>query len=124
MALLLPGKHIDERSVRWAGQRFFGDQLEAGVKIYEYQPTFTHAKLLVEDGRWAVVGSANWDNRSRKLNDEIFVGMADDGFATSLEQVFQHDLSRSRRIIMQDWQKRGPFQRVLEYLSQAFVQQY
>jgi len=124
IVLLLPGEHTDERSVRWAGQRVYQELLEAGVKIYEFQPTFTHAKLLIEDGHWSVIGSANWDNRSRKLNDEIFVGMNDDGLAAGLEKIFQHDLTRSRRITLAEWKKRGLVQRVLEYLCQAFVQQY
>jgi cardiolipin synthase len=124
VTLLLPGEHTDERSVRWAGQRIYDDLLAAGVKIYEYQPTFTHAKLMVEDAKWSVIGSANWDNRSRKLNDEIIVGMSDGAFASQLEDIFRSDLSRSRRVTLEDWRKRGPSQRVLEYLSQAFVQQY
>jgi cardiolipin synthase len=124
VVLLLPGDHTDEKSVRWAGQRVYQELLEAGVKIYEFQPTFTHAKLLVEDGQWSVIGSANWDNRSRKLNDEIFLGMADEGLASQLEKIFQHDLNRSRRIALPEWRNRGPVQRVLEYLCQAFVQQY
>lgn len=122
--LLLPSNRTDEKSVRWAGQRIFEELLRAGVKIYEYQPTFTHAKLLVEDRRWSVIGSANWDNRSRKLNDEIVVGMDDDGLAKTLENTFQHDLSRAKHITLEEWQKRGLIQRVLEYVSQTFVQQY
>jgi cardiolipin synthase len=80
--------------------------------------------MLIEDKGWSVIGSANWDNRSRKLNDEIFLGMADDGLAAGLEKIFQHDLSRSRQITLEEWRKRGLYQWALEYLSQAFVQQY
>ena len=124
VVLLLPSSRTDEKSVRWAGQRIFEELLQAGVKIYEYQPTFTHAKLLVEDGRWSVVGSANWDNRSRKLNDEIVVGLSDTTLASQLEARFQMDLRRARRITLTEWQKRGLIQRTLEYVSQTFVQQY
>jgi cardiolipin synthase len=124
VTLLLPGAHTDEKSVRWAGQRVFDELMSAGVKIYEYQPTFTHTKFLVEDGMWSVVGSANWDNRSRKLNDEVVVGVADPQLAASLQQVFRADLTRSRPITLQEWRRRGPLQRVLEWVSQTFVQQY
>jgi len=124
VTLLLPGKHTDEKSVRWAGQRIYDDLLVAGVKIFEYQPTFSHAKLMVEDGQWSVIGSANWDNRSRKINDEVIVGMTDPGLASRLEEIFRSDLGRSRKITLQEWRRRGPVQRVLEYLSQTFVQQY
>lgn len=124
VTLVLPNGHTDEKSVRWAGQRIFSELLEAGVKIYEYQPTFTHAKLLLVDGSWSVVGTANWDNRSRKINDEILFGIADPALTASLEGQFAQDVGKSKKIELDDWRKRGPVQRVLEIVSQTFVQQY
>jgi cardiolipin synthase len=62
--LLLPGEHTDAKPIRWASHRYYDQLLAAGVRIYEYQPTFMHAKLLVVDGQWAIVGSANMDLRS------------------------------------------------------------
>jgi len=124
VTLVLPNHHTDQKSVRWAGQRIFTELMEAGVRIYEYQPTFTHAKLLLVDGGWAVIGTANWDNRSRKINDEVLFGIADSAFTASLEQRFVEDVGKSKKIELKDWRQRGLLQRVLELVSQAFVQQY
>jgi len=124
VTILVPNEKTDEKSVRWAGQRIYQELMEAGVHIYEYQPTFTHTKLLVEDGLWAVIGSANLDNRSRKINDEVVLGLSDPDFAKSLDAVFAADLSRAKAIDLKQWRSRGLLQRVLELVSQTFVQQY
>jgi cardiolipin synthase len=124
VTILVPNNNTDEKSVRWAGQRVYEELLTAGVKIYEYQPTFTHTKLLVEDGAWSVIGSANMDIRSRRLNDEVVLGIQDPQLAKSLHGVFQNDLLRSKAIKLDDWKRRGLMQRLLEIISQAFVQQY
>ena len=57
--VLVPNEHIDLPPIRWAAQYYYEEMLEAGVRIWEYQPTMIHAKLLVVDGRWSIVGSAN-----------------------------------------------------------------
>ncbi|MBV9548383.1 MAG: hypothetical protein JO256_01770 [Alphaproteobacteria bacterium] len=124
VTILLPNENTDERSVRWAGQRIYEELLQGGVRIYEYQPTFTHTKLLVEDGTWSVIGSANMDIRSRRLNDEVVMGISDQPLAAALETIFSRDLAKAKEIKLAQWQKRGPLQRVLELVSQAFVQQY
>lgn len=124
VTLVLPNHHTDQKSVRWAGQRIFTELMEAGVKIYEYQPTFIHAKLLIIDGAWSVIGTANWDNRSRKINDEVIFGIADPAFAGFLENKFSTDLRKSNRIELETWRRRGPLQRILEIASQTLVQQY
>ena len=122
--ILVPNSNTDEKSVRWAGQRVYEDLLAAGIRIYEYQPTFTHTKLMLEDRAWSVIGSANMDIRSRRLNDEVVLGIQDQPLAQSLDEIFQKDLLKSRPVRLDDWKRRGPVQRLLEILSQAFVQQY
>jgi cardiolipin synthase len=124
VTILVPNEHSDEKSVRWASQRIYQELLEAGIKIYEYQPTFTHTKLLVEDGIFTVIGSANMDIRSRRLNDEVMLGVSDAKFAVALEKTFDSDLKRSKKIDLLEWRRRGILQRLLEIVSQAFVQQY
>jgi len=124
VSILVPNEKTDEKSVRWAGQRIYEELLSAGVKLYEYQPTFTHTKLLVEDGIWSVIGSANQDIRSRRLNDEVVFGVQDKAMAATLHDAFRADLGKAREIKIEEWRKRGPVQRILELVSQAFVQQY
>ena len=122
--VLLPNDKTDEKSVRWAGQRIYQELMEGGVKIYEYQPTFSHTKLLVADGVLSLIGSANMDIRSRRLNDEVVLGVKDAGFAARLDAIYAADLAKSKQITLAEWRKRGPLQRALELVSQAFVQQY
>jgi cardiolipin synthase len=124
VTILLPNEKTDEKSVRWAGQRIYEELLRGGVKIYEYQPTFTHTKLLIEDGSWSVIGSANMDIRSRRLNDEVVLGVQDKQLAAQLESTYSQDLRKAKRITLDEWTKRGLVQRILELVSQAFVQQY
>jgi cardiolipin synthase len=76
-----------------------------------------HAKTMVVDGLWSVVGSTNFDWRSFGLNDESNLAAFDEGLAERLEQDFQRDLADSRRITYAEWQRRSPFERVNEWLG-------
>ena len=78
--------------MRKASQAHFGRAAKAGVKIYEYGPALLHAKTLVVDGRWVSIGSANLDNRSFALNNELNVVFVDRGIARQLITVFEQDL--------------------------------
>src|ERR1700726_105713 len=79
--IVTPGKHIDQKLVRAASKRHWPDLLKAGVKIYEYEPTMLHTKLLIIDDIFVSVGSGNFDNRSIRLNDEANLDVLDRGFA-------------------------------------------
>jgi cardiolipin synthase len=107
------GSNLD-RLVRKASQAHFGRPLEAGVKIYEYGPAWLHAKTMVVDGLWVSIGSANLDNRSFALNNELNLTFLDRRLAARLIEIFEQDLRYSRRVTYEDWQ-RHPF-RNLFYL--------
>ena len=79
--IILPGKHIDTQTVRRASRSRWGPLLEAGVKIYEYQPTMFHCKTMIVDDVWVSVGSTNFDNRSFRLNDEANLNVLDPALA-------------------------------------------
>jgi cardiolipin synthase len=98
--------------------------MKAGVRIHQYQPTFTHAKLLMVDGVFSVIGSANLDIRSRQINDEVAIGLQDAAFTQALHRAWERDLGRAQRIDPAAWARRGLLQRFLEIASQVFVQQY
>ena len=113
--VLTPGK-IDHNLVRSASRRDYGVLLQSGVEIYEYQASLLHAKTLVVDGAWATLGSTNFDNRSFALNDELNVGIHDAGLARYLQEVFERDLTRARRIDYETWRQRGLKERLMETL--------
>lgn len=115
--LLVPGPNIDKDVVRWAGRATYGELLRAGVRIWEYRPTMLHAKTLVIDGVWSVVGSANFDNRSFQLNDEAVLAVQDRDFADALTEVLARDLEVSDEISLEEWGRRPARERVREAAS-------
>ena len=122
--VLLPNAHNDSRWVRYASQHYYDELLRCGIRISEYQPTFNHTKLLVVDDGWSVIGSANMDNRSRKLNDEVVLGIADAPFAAKLAKIIAGDEARAQPITLEQWQRRSYWDRALELVALASVQQY
>jgi cardiolipin synthase A/B len=112
--LLLPGRHIDNKWVRYSGQNHYDELMQAGVRIYEYQPTFIHSKFAVFDGKWSIIGSPNLNSRSRQLDEENAFGIFDLTLGRQLEQTFFHDLGQSEEIQLDAWRKRNPFRRLLQ----------
>ena len=89
--IIVPSRHIDSKVVRRASRSLWGPLLEAGIAIYEYQPTMYHVKVVVVDEVWTSVGSTNFDNRSFRLNDEANLNILDAGFAAGQTRVFEKD---------------------------------
>lgn len=87
---------ILDRLVRQASRAHFPRALRAGIKVYEYGPALLHAKTMVVDDRWVSIGSANLDNRSFALNNELNLVFQDRGIARRLIEVFQEDLAYAR----------------------------
>jgi cardiolipin synthase len=98
--------------------------MEAGVRIYEFQPGMMHAKTVVVDSCWTLVGSANMDKRSVKLNEENIVGVSDPRFAAEVERGLEADFARSQEIRLEEFRRRGPGTRVLERVSRLLIEQY
>jgi cardiolipin synthase len=122
--ILLPNELTDAVPIRLAGQSYFGDLLDAGVRIYEYQPAMMHAKSVVVDGEWSVVGSANMDIRSKELNMENVLGILDEGLGRRLQETFLADLEHAKEITKDEWAKRGLWSRATERCCAAFAEQY
>ena len=114
MRILTEGDKTDTKSVKAASRSAYDGLLASGYEIYEYQPTMMHVKAVVVDRRWSLVGSANFDNRSFELNDEITVAVDDPALADALTSAFERDLKRSRRLTVEEWRKRSIFERVME----------
>lgn len=99
--IIIPG-NPDHFFVYWASMSYLGELLEAGVKVYQYERGFIHAKVLTIDGTVASVGSANMDIRSFDLNFEVNAFMYDEAVTKILETDFKNDL-RSCVEITKDW---------------------
>ena len=95
--LLVPARS-NHRVVLWAGRSYYTELAAAGVQIYEYDLGMLHSKVVVVDDSWALVGSANMDERSFKLNFEVTAILYDAELARELQTDFESLLARSRRI--------------------------
>lgn len=117
LKILVPGTGTDHLLTRRSSRRLYGDLLANGAQIYEYGPTMIHAKILIIDGKWSVVGSTNLDYRSFGLNDEDNMAVLDAGFAARLEQDFNQDLAQSHLVSYQEWRSRPFYERFHEWLG-------
>jgi cardiolipin synthase len=114
--VLVPGRFADVPLVRRASRARWGRLLRAGIAIFEYQPTMIHCKIAVIDGYWTTVGSANFDTRSFRLNDEANLNVFSDELAEAQARQFDLDLARSRRVSYRQWRRRSLGQRLHEAL--------
>jgi cardiolipin synthase len=121
--IILPGKHIDATFVRKASRGGWGPLLEAGVQIYEYQPTMYHCKVMIVDDLWISVGSTNFDNRSFRLNAEANLNVLDRAFALEQARQFELDKARSREITHAMWQARPFREKLAERFARLFRSQ-
>ncbi|MEP7243839.1 MAG: phospholipase D-like domain-containing protein [Gammaproteobacteria bacterium] len=112
--LMVPGKHTDSPFVRRAGSHLYADLLEAGVRLYEFDRTLIHQKVVVIDGQWSHIGSTNFDARSLALNEEIGVGILDEKIAGELKSAFKADLGSCRELKLDQWRRRPLYDRAFD----------
>lgn len=112
--LILPGPHTDHPAVRHAGRRFYYSLLRHNVRIFEYQPRFTHAKAYLCD-HWCSVGSSNLDRWNMVWNLEGNQEIDDQGFALELKGQLERDLEQCHEISLASWQARPWHRRLLEW---------
>lgn len=113
---LLVTRRTDVPAMRWAARGIYGRLLRAGVEVYEYLPAMLHAKLAIADDT-LLVGSANLDLRSDRLNHEITAVVRDPALAAAARGEFESDLARSERVELEAWRGRSLLDKVREYLS-------
>ncbi|AJP04571.1 phospholipase [Streptomyces cyaneogriseus subsp. noncyanogenus] len=112
--ILLPGPHTDKRVCQLAGQHYYQDLLDCGVRIFEYQPTMMHAKVITVDRVAALVGSTNFNRRSLDHDEEVMLAVLDEDFAAVLDRHFDEDIQVSRRIEKGRWTRRSALRRLRE----------
>jgi len=105
--VILPGENNDVRAVTHASQQLWGDLLEVGVRIFRFRPSMYHCKAFTADRKVTSVGSANFDNRSFRLNDEMNVNIFDEDFAGKMTRIFEKDLEESSEVSLEEWRNRG-----------------
>jgi cardiolipin synthase len=115
--IVTPGKRSDHALTRTSSRRLYGELLEAGARIFEYQPAMIHAKVLIVDALWSVVGSTNFDNRSFGINDEVNLAASSTRLAERLEQDFLSDVNESKEVTLREWKHRPVFERAHEVLG-------
>lgn len=111
--LLLPGPHTDHPAVRHAGRRFYRRLLLAGVRIYEYQPRFQHAKVALIDD-WVAVGSSNLDRWNLRWNLEANQEIDATDFAAATAEMFATDFGVSEEYRTDSWGRRSRWSQVAE----------
>ncbi|MBB5350396.1 cardiolipin synthase [Haloferula luteola] len=107
-----------------AGHHAIRGLLEAGVRVFFYQKTLIHQKVIVIDGLWAGIGSSNFDDRSFEINDELTLGIADTTIAHQLETIFENDLQECREVDLETWKNRPLFNKLLDGAIHLFNEQF
>jgi cardiolipin synthase len=111
--LLLPGPFTDHPAVRYAGRRFFTGLMQAGVRIFEYQPRFLHAKVFLVDD-WVSLGSSNMDRWNLHWNLEGNQEIKDEAFTRRVRALFEEDFAQSKEYFLPQWQWRPWYHRLRE----------
>lgn len=119
--VMVAGHSNDTMVTRYNSTRLYGALLEAGVELYEYNRTMMHHKIMMVDGLWSTVGTANFDNRSFSHNEESNVSVIDEGVTHELLASFERDLAVCDRVTLDAWHHRGISTRIIEALA-SFVQ--
>jgi cardiolipin synthase len=111
--VIVPGAETDQRLVRLASRRMYHELLKGPVRIFEYRPSMLHVKAVMVDGVWAMIGTANVDNRSFEHNDEINVAFRELDVTSRLRCDFEADVAASDEITLERWARRPIFEKVL-----------
>ena len=118
--LLVEGDITDAMPVKYASRHYYDRLLSEGLEIYEYRPTMMHTKAMVVDGHWSMFGSANFDNRSLELNDELNVAVTGRDLARRLTEDFDQDIKVSDRLELAGWRDRSLLMKAREQFWSFF----
>lgn len=114
--VMIPSRS-DSKIVYWATRSYIGELLEAGINVYLYKRGFNHSKVIIIDGEFSSVGTANMDMRSFEDNFEVTAIMYDKEIAQELEGYFLRDLTGSTRMTLELWNDRSKLHSVYESFS-------
>ncbi|MFN3232253.1 MAG: phospholipase D-like domain-containing protein [Alphaproteobacteria bacterium] len=112
--IMLPGTYSDQRVSRLASEAAFSPLLDAGIKLWSYERTMLHCKIMLIDDDLCCVGTANFNQRSMRQDDELALVVCDHALVAELDGHFEEDLGASERILSAHWRRRSLLQRIKE----------
>jgi cardiolipin synthase len=116
--IMIPATHAtDAPIVQHASHHHYGTLLKGGVKLYDYEKTLLHQKVMVIDRCWASVGSTNFDDRSFEVNDEVSLVVYDERIAEELEATFERDLAHAKKVEFEPWKHRPVLHKMRDFAS-------
>ena len=118
--LIFPGPHSDHKWVTYGIQRYYQRLLKANVAVYEYQPRFTHAKIILCDD-WFTVGSSNLDRWNQIFNLDANIEVYNNNAHKQISQLFEADFSKSSLVILNEWSSRSLMQHFREGVSGVMI---
>jgi cardiolipin synthase len=122
--IVVPGDKTDQRILQEVSRSSWAKLLQAGISIYEYQPTMHHGKLFIVDEEFVSIGSANCDGRSFRINDEMNVNVLDKAFAMEQVKVFEQDKKDSRLVTYKQWKRRPLWRKVIGHCGRLIQGQF
>ena len=117
--IILPAKN-NLPPVHWASRSLWWQVLERGCKIWLTPPPFDHSKLMIVDGHWVLLGSANWDARSLRLNFELNVECYSRAFAQEMEIFIAHKMSTAHKVTLAETDARRISGKLRDAIARLF----
>ncbi|MDH5369226.1 MAG: phosphatidylserine/phosphatidylglycerophosphate/cardiolipin synthase family protein [Gammaproteobacteria bacterium] len=118
--LVFPGPHSDHKWVTYGIQRYYQRLLKANVAVYEFQPRFIHAKIILCDD-WFTLGSSNFDRWDQLLNLDVNIEIYDEQSRQQVIKLFKADFSKSTLIILNKWSTRSWLQHIREWVAGVVI---
>jgi cardiolipin synthase len=120
VALVLP-EHSNRAFVDWAARAHMSDIIKPGCRVFAEAGPFDHAKLLTVDGVWSVIGSANWDERSLRLNFEFNLEIYDGAVTAQLDALIDQKIARAHQITLKDLDGRPLWRKLRDASARLFL---
>jgi cardiolipin synthase len=117
--IVLPAKN-NLPFVHWASRALWWQVLERGCRVWLTPPPFDHSKLMIVDGHWVLLGSANWDTRSLRLNFELNVECYGRGFALEMEKIITAKMSAAHEVTLAEADGRSMPEKLRDAVARQF----
>jgi cardiolipin synthase A/B len=118
--IVLPAKN-NLPFVHWASRSMWWQVLERGCRVWLTPPPFDHSKLMIVDGHWVLIGSANWDVRSLRLNFELNVECYGPDFARQMGKIVEDKLKAAREVTLKEVNARSTAGKLWDAATRLFA---